>query len=311
MDPGTQAEEFIASEIAGLVGEPPAHEPAAARLPSGGVADFRVSADGLGVPGRFLLVEVKSLHDLASGTRHWLVDFAINHPHAPKTWPPRTEWTSAGERRLHELGVAPAELTSLEALRSLTSNQRLRALADRGGQLYRLATDANQLALMILFGSTATKNPALRWPAKAVNGSFPGVITDPLENRAVAFYPGEDGRPSVARDIRASLEKKFAGYDGPDACLAVVVSDTDREYSWSALLDGQIGFPADGSEPVLQVGQDFDPPELLVAVHANEVEDQPRWSCRSAGSINTADSFREICLVALGGSPADPGGDPA
>ena len=86
MDPGLQAGELIASEIADLTGETPQHEPEAARLPSGGIADFRFPADSLGDPGRFLLVEVKSLHDVASGTRHWLVDFAINHPTRDEGW---------------------------------------------------------------------------------------------------------------------------------------------------------------------------------------------------------------------------------
>jgi hypothetical protein len=311
VDPGLQAEEFVASEIASLTGKAPEHEPAAARLPSGGVADFRFAAQALGDTGRFVLVEVKSLHDIAAGARHWLVDFAINHPDTPKTWPPRTEWTNAGERRLRALGVTPAELTSPDALRNLTSNQRLRALAKAGGQLYQLSAAANQFAVMILFGSKATTNAALRWPANAVNGAFPGVVPEALEQRAVAFFPGEDGRPSVARDIRASLAKKFAGYSGPDACLAVVVSDANGEDSWSALLDGQVGYPVDGSEPVIQIGEDLVVSGLLVAVHAQELTDQPRWSYRTARSIDTAESFKEICLAALRPMPAGSGAAPA
>ncbi len=303
-DPGLQAERFVASEIAGLMGTTPEHEPDGSRLPSGGVADFRFPVARLGHPGRFLLVEVKSLHDLTSATRHWHIDFVINHPDMPKAWPARTEWTSAGERRLRELGVNPAELTSLDALRNLRSNKRLAALAARGGQLHQLAATANQFALMILFGSKATTSPALRWPTKAVNGSFPGVVPQSLQVQAVAFFPGENGRPSVARDIRTSLEKKFAGYRGVDACLAVVVSDTDGEESWSALLNGQPAYPVDGSAPVLKIDQDFLVPGLLIAVHAQEPGDHPRWSYRTAGAINTAASFEDVCLVALGGSPA-------
>ncbi len=293
------------------MGRTPEHEPETAQLPSGGIADFRFPVDDLGYPGRFLLVEVKSLHDVASRARHWLVDFAINHPDTPKTWSSRTEWTSAGERRLRELGVNPAELTSLDALRNLTSNKRLRALTDRGGQLHQLASAANQFAVMILFGSTAITDAALRWPAKAVNGSFPGVVPESLKPQAVAFYPGEDGRPSVARDIRTSIAKKFADYSGPDACLAVVVSDADREDSWSALFDGQLCYPVDGSEPVFQIGEDFAVPGLLVAVYAQQPRDQPRWSYRTATSIDTTESFKEICLTALRGLPASAGGAPA
>jgi hypothetical protein len=299
MDPGRQAEQFVASEIAELTGEAPEHEPAAARLPNGGVADFRVLGDSLGHPGRFLLVEVKSLHDVTSGIRNWRVDSAMNHLDMPKTWPARTEWTRAGEQRLRKLEVSPAELTSPDALRNLTSNERLRALADRGGQLYQLAASANQFAVMILFGSTATTNPALRWPAKAVSGPFPGVVPESLRHLAVAFFPGETGRPSVGRDIRASLEKKFAGYNGPDARVAVVVSDTDREETWPALLGGRVSYRLDGSGPVLQVDRDFLVPGLLVAVHARELGDQPRWSYRAAGSVDTADGFEDVCSIAL------------
>jgi hypothetical protein len=310
MDPGKEAEQLIAAEIAALTRESPEHEPADARLPSGGIADFRFPVDSLGYPDRFLLVEVKSLHDLASGARHSLIDLVVNNPDTPKTWPARTEWTSAGERRLRNLGVEPSELASLDALRNLTSNERLRGLAGRGGQLYQLAIDANQVALMILFGSTATTDAGLRWPAKAVNGSFPGVVPESLKPQAVAFFPGEDGRPSVARDIRASLEKKFDGYGGSDSCLAVVVSDADLEDSWSALLDARLGYPLDGSEPALKIGQDLVIPGLLIAIHAQELVDRPPWSYRTAGSIDTAGGFKEICLAALGGSPAHPGREP-
>lgn len=306
MDPSNEAEKLIATEIAALTGKPPEHEPAAAQLPSGSIADFRFPVDSLGYPGRFLLVEVKSLHDLVAGTGHWLIDFAINHPDAPKTWSARTEWTSAGKQRLRELGVAPTELTSMHALRNLTSNERLRALAGRGGKLYQLAIDANQIACMILFGSTALTKADLRWPATAVGGSFAGVVPEPLDPTAVAFWSGEDGRPSVARDVRASLQKKFAGYDGPDACLAVVVSDADRYDSWSALLEGNLRYPVDGSEAFFQIGQDLVVPGLLVAVYASERPDQPRWSYRTAGSIETAESFKDICLAAPRGSPRHP-----
>jgi hypothetical protein len=309
MDPGLQAEQFLAAEIAGLTGEVPEHEPAAAQLPNGGVADFRMRADRLGYPDRFLLVEVKSLHDVTAVTRHWLVDFAINHPDIPSSWPARTEWTSAGERRLREVDVTAAELTSPDALKKLTSNNRLKALAERGGHLYQLAATANQFAVMILFGSEAITNPALRWPAKAVNGSFPGVVPKSLEPKPVAFFAGETGRPSVARDIRASLEKKFSGYVGPDACLAVVVSDADRENTWAALLDGQLGYPIDGSAPTFQVNQDFYVPGLLVAAYTPEPPNEPRWSYRSTTSIDTAECFEDICLVALD-SPTRPGGAP-
>ena len=304
VDPALQAEKLVASEIAGLTGELPEHEPVAARLPSGGVADFRFPADRLGHSGRFFLVEVKSLHDVASGARHWLVDFAINHPDTPKTWPARNQWTRAGERRLRELGVTPAELTSLDALRNLISNHRLRAVAKTGGQVYQLASDANQVAVMILFGSNATTNIALRWPAHAVTHSFPGVVPESLGSQAVAFYPGEDGRPSVAQDVRASLAKKFAGYSGPDACLAVVVSDTDSEDSWSALLNAQVSYPVDGSEPVFKIAEDFAVPGAVIAVRARQVNGQPVWSYRTAGSIDTAESFKDICLAALRRWPA-------
>jgi hypothetical protein len=46
------------------VGEDPQPEPNEARLPPNGVADFRFPADALGEPGRHMLVEVNSLHDL-------------------------------------------------------------------------------------------------------------------------------------------------------------------------------------------------------------------------------------------------------
>jgi hypothetical protein len=164
--------------------------------------------------------------------------------------------------------------------------------------------------LMILFGSAATTNAGLRWPAKAVSGSFPGVVPESLESRAVAFYPGEDGRPSVARDIRTSLAKKFAGYSGPDACLAVVVSDADGEDSWSALLNGQLAYALDGSGSAIQNGEDFVVAGLLVAVHAHEPWGRPRWSYRTARSINAAASFEEICQTALRGAPARSGSAP-
>jgi hypothetical protein len=46
VDPGIQAEEFVASEITYLIGKPPMHEPAAARLPSGGIPRLWSASSG-------------------------------------------------------------------------------------------------------------------------------------------------------------------------------------------------------------------------------------------------------------------------
>jgi hypothetical protein len=299
MDPGNQVEELIAAEIAALTGESPEHEPEHARLPGGGVADFRFSANALGLIERHVLVEVKSLHDLAGRARPWMIDHLLNHPDVPKQWPARDGWSTAGERRIRELGVSPGDLTSLDALKSLTSLERLRGIADRGGQIYGLSVDANQIVTMLLYGSGATLTPGLRWPARAVTTPFPGLITKPLEPVAVAFFSGDGGRRGVGDDIRIGLERKFAGYDGPDACLAVVVSDTDREYSWAALLDGAVGYPVGGGEPVLRVDEAADLPGLVLAVHARESRDQSPWSYRTGETIENTESFEAICRAAV------------
>lgn len=276
MDPGAAAEELIAAEIAALVGHDPEHEPDEARLPSG-IADFRFAADALGEHGRHVLVEVKSLHDLAGRSRPWLIDYELRHPDVPSKWPARDEWSSGGEQRIRRLGMSPEELTSLDALRYLTSLERLRAIAERGGRVYSLAMDANQIAIMLLHGSAATLTPSLRWPQKAVTRPFPGLVTGPLDPLAVAFWADNEGRRGVADDIRLSLERKFGDYAGVDACLAIVVSDTDFEGSWGALLDGKVGYPINGGEPVMQINQPIDIPGLVLG------GDRPRWAASTAG----------------------------
>jgi hypothetical protein len=297
MDPGTDAENVIAREIEDITGEEPIHEPAAARLPSGGVADFHVTGRALG-SDRDLLVEVKSLHDVTAPTRPWLLDYALHHPDTPDRWPP-CRWSSAGERRIEVLGFRASDLTSLEALRSFVSVDRLRDVADRGGQLYRLSTEANQIATMILFGSDASLRPGLRWPARAVGTPFPGVISPPLDPVGVAFYPGSGGRPGVGQDVRAGLARKFEGFCGTNACLAVVVSDANAEDSWAALLDGAMAYPVDGSEPVLQVDTPFAVRGLTVAVCANEQAGRSRWSYLDMERVEMVESFDEICHAAL------------
>jgi len=298
MDPGRAAEELVAAEIAALAGEDPEHEPDGARLPNG-VADFRFPADALGEPGRHMLVEVKSLHDLAGRSRPWLIDYELRHPDVPREWAARDEWSAAGERRIRGLGMSPDELTSLDALRQLTSLERLRGIAERGGRIYSLAMDANQIAIMLLYGSTATLTPDLRWPKRAVSRPFPGLLTGPLDPIAVAFYANNEGRRGVADDIRLGLERKFGGYAGTDACLAIVVSDTDFEGSWAALLDGTVAYPIDGGEPVMKVNEPLEIPGLVLAVRSTEVGGQHGWSRMAGGMIEAADSFEAVCRAAL------------
>lgn len=211
MEPGAEAEQLIAAEIAALVGSDPEHEPTDAKLPSG-VADFRLTADALGARQRHILVEVKSLHDLAGRSRPWLLDYELRHPNTPDEWPARDEWSAAGEQRIRRLGMSPDDLTSLDALTDLTSLERLRGISERGGQVFSLATDANQIAIMLLHGSTATLNPSLRWPAKAVTKRFPGIVTGPLEPLAdtdVVGYPAPSRSTPRMKDV--SLERKFGG----------------------------------------------------------------------------------------------------
>jgi hypothetical protein len=298
VDPGVAAEELIASEIRALTGEDPEHEPIEAKLPSG-VADFRFPADALGGRGRHILVEVKSLHDLVAPTRPWLLDYGLHHPDVPREWAPRDEWSAAGERRIRNLGVSPSDLTSLDALRVLTSIERLRGIAERGGQIYSLARDANQIAIMLLFGSAASLSPPVRWAERAVTRPFPGVITSPLDPIAVAFYGSNEGRRGVSDDIRLGLERKFRDYPGDDACLAVVVSDTDFEGSWAALLDGAVGYPIDGGEPVMQINRQIEIPGLVLAIRSREVGGNHGWSRRAAGLIERAENFEAVCHVAL------------
>jgi len=177
--------------------------------------------------------------------------------------------------------------------------ERLRGLADRGGRVYQMSAEANQIAAMILFGSSATLNPSMRWPAAAVSAPFPGVISAPLEAVAVAFYSGSDARHSVAADIREGLARKFAGYGGPDACVAVVVSDVSREDSWSALLDGAMGYPLDGSPPVLQVNAPFTVPGLLLALYAREPAGGQRWSYLDGEVAETVETLGDVCRAAF------------
>jgi len=298
MDPGADAEALIAREIGGINGEQPTHEPASARLPSGGVADFHIAGRTLGSADRDLVVEVKSLHDVTAPTRPWLLDYALHHPDTPDCWTPRS-WSSAGERRIEVLGFRARDLTSLEGLRRFVSVDRLRGVADRGGQLFRLSTEATQIATMILFGSDASLRPGMRWPARAVGTPFPGVISAPLDPVAVAFYSGSGGRPGVGHDVRAGLARKFEGYCGTDACLAIVVSDADAEDSWAALLDGAMAYPVDGSEPVLQVETPFAVIGLTVGVCASEPTGRSRWSYLDAGKVEMVESFDEMCRAAL------------
>jgi hypothetical protein len=298
MDPAAGAEARIACEIDAITGEPPAHEPDSARLPSGGVADFQVPGATLGSPGRDLIIEVKSMHDVTAHARPWLLDYVLHHPDAPEHWPPRS-WSPAGERRIEALGFEASNLTSLEALKNFISIERLRGVAGRGGQLFRLSTEANQIAMMILFGWSASFRPELRWPARAVGTPFPGVISEPLDAVAVAFYPGTGGRPGVGGDIRAGLARKFDGYCGTDACLAIVVSDADTEDSWAALLDGAMGYPVDGSEPVLQVNSPFAVSGITLAVCASERSARTAWSYLTAGKVEFVENFDQICRAAL------------
>lgn len=302
MDPGRAAEELIAAEITALAGEDPEHEPSEAGLPNG-IADFRFPADALGEPARHILVEVKSLRDLAGRSRPWLIDYELRHPDVPREWAARDEWSAAGERRIRGLGMSPEELTSLEALKELTSLERLRAVAERGGRIYSLAMDANQIAIMLLYGSTATLDPDLRWPERAVGAPFPGLVAGPLDPIAVAFYADNGGRRGVADDIRLGLERKFGGYEGLDACLAIVVSDTDFEGSWAALLDGTVGYPIDGGEPVMKIEQPLNIPGLVLAVRSSEIGGKHRWSRLAAGMIEAAESFEAVCRAALQSRP--------
>src|SRR3979411_287350 len=117
MEPGAEAEQLIAAEIAALVGSDPEHEPPDAKLPRG-VADFRLAADALGAQRRHILVEVKSLHDLAGRSRPWLIDYELRHPDVPDEWPARDEWSAAGEQRIRRLGMSPHHLTYLAAVRN-------------------------------------------------------------------------------------------------------------------------------------------------------------------------------------------------
>jgi hypothetical protein len=305
MEPGAAAEHLIAAEIAALVGSDPEHEPTGAKLPSG-VADFRLAADALGARRRHILVEVKSLHDLAGRSRPWLIDYELRHPDVPDEWPARDEWSAAGEKRIRRLGMSPHDLTSLDALRDLTSLARLRGISERGGHVYGLATDANQIAIMLLHGSTATLNPSLRWPAKAVTRPFPGIVTGPLDPVAVAFYAENEGRLGVANDIRLSLERKFGGYAGTDACLAIIVSDTDFEGSWAALLDGMVGYPVDGGPPVMQINKPIEIPGLVLGVRSVEIGGKYGWSRMAGGTIEAADSFEAVCRIALEVKPSAP-----
>jgi hypothetical protein len=123
MNPGSEAEATIAREIEAIIGQAPAHEPESARLPSGGVADFCVAGTTLGFPGRGLLVEVKSMHDVTAQNRPWLLDYALHHPDVPDHWPAR-HWSSAGEQRIKALGCQASNLTSREALRTLRTALR-------------------------------------------------------------------------------------------------------------------------------------------------------------------------------------------
>jgi hypothetical protein len=249
---GTDAEQVIAAEIAAITGEPPEHEPSKALLPSGGVADFWLPGAALDVSGD-LLIEVKSLQDVGAAPRPWDVDYVLNHPHVPSEWEARQGWSSAGERRIRRLGMEPGGLTSRAALTQLVSVDRLRGIARSGGEVYDLSAEAVQIAVMVLFGSGASLGQGLRWPARAVATPFPGVVSMPLAALAVADYTSNAGRRGVGDDIRASLARKFAGYDGADVCLAVVVSDAYGEDSWRGLLDATVGYPLDGSPPVLHV----------------------------------------------------------
>jgi hypothetical protein len=305
MDPSIAAEQLIAAEIAELVGTDPEHEPNEARL-LGGVADFRFSVEALGAGQRHILVEVKSLHDHAGHSRPWLIDYELRHPDVPKEWSARDEWSAAGEQRIRRLGMLPEDLTSLDALIDLTSLDRLRGIAERGGHMYSLAADATQVAIMLLHGSTATLNPDLRWPAKAVTRPFPGLVTGPLDPLAVAFYAANEGRRGVADDIRLSLRRKFVGYSGTDACLAVVVSDTDFEGSWAALLDGKLGYPIDGGPPVMHIKEPFEIPRLVLGVRSVEAGGTHRWSRMAGGMIEVADGFEAVCRTALAVKPGTP-----
>jgi hypothetical protein len=195
--------------------------------------------------------------------------------------------------------VSPRDLTSLGALRNLTSVERLRGIAKRGGHVYSLSRDANQIAAMLLFGSTASVGAPARWAEGAVTGPFPGVITGPLDPVAVAFYGNNEGRRGVADDIRQGLERKFRDYPGEDACLAVIVSDTDFEGSWAALLDGAVGYPIDGGQPVMQINQPIEVSGLLLSVRSTEAGGGSVWSYRAGGVIERAENFQAVCRAAL------------
>lgn len=298
MDPGTAAEDLIAAEITALTGEHPEHESKEARLPNG-VVDFRFAADALGEPARHILLEVKSLHDLAGRSRPWLIDYGLHHPDVPREWAARDDWSTAGERRIRSLGMSPDELISLDALKELTSLERLRGIAERGGRIYSLAMEANQIAIMLLYGSTASLGTDLRWPERAISRPFPGLITGPLDPIAVAFYADNEGRRGVGDDIRLGLERKFGKYTGVDACLAIVVSDTDFEDSWAALLDGTVGYPLDGGEPVMKIDQPLEVKGLVLAVRSAEIGGKHGWSRLAGGMIEAADSFEAVCRAAL------------
>jgi hypothetical protein len=300
MDPGADAEAVIAKLIEESTGIEPAHEPEAARLPSGGVADFRIPAGRFDAPGRHLLVEVKSLHDLAERTRPWWIDFFLSHRDTPSTWKARTEWSNAGAQRIRNLGYEPADLSSIQSLRDFASTERLAALSTRGGQLFQLTSEANQIVAMLLVGSTVRLSQKQRWADRAVTGEFPGLLHEEPELLAAAHYASDAGRRGVARDIRTGLARKFDGYDGYDAALAVVVSDADTEDSWAALLDAQVSYTLDGEGPFLSAAeQPVIAAALTLGVCATALGGQGRWSYLDTGAVEVVLNFEALCRSAL------------
>jgi hypothetical protein len=63
------------------------------------------------------------------------------------------------------------------------------------------------------------------------------------------------------------------------------VSDTDFEGSWAALLDGTVGYPIDGGEPVMKINQPFEISGLVLAVRSAEIGGKHGWSCMTGGMI--------------------------
>jgi hypothetical protein len=81
--------------------------------------------------------------------------------------------------------------------------------------------------------------------------------------------------------------------------LAIIVSDTDFEGSWAALLDGRIGYPIDGGAPLMQINKPIEIPGLVLGVRSVEIGGKFGWSRLAGGTIEVAESFEAVCRSAL------------